>query len=46
VLPLCPCSLGYYSVCSSSIYEYWLPLWYLQTSLNWYQFLIMIDTAS
>ena len=22
VLPLCPCSLGYYSVCSSSIYEY------------------------
>ena len=22
VLPLCPCSLGYYSVCSSSSYEY------------------------
>ena len=25
---------GHYVVCSSSIYWFWLPLWYLQTILN------------
>ena len=33
-LPFCTCSFGHYVVCSSSIYGFWLPLWYLQTLLN------------
>ena len=32
-------SFGHYVVCSSSIYIFWLPLWYLQTLLayNWWK---------
>jgi len=30
---LCTFSFGHCVVCSSSIYEFWLPLWYLQTLL-------------
>ena len=30
-LSFCPFSFSHCVVCSSSIYEYWLPLWYLQT---------------
>ena len=33
-LPLCHFSFGHCIVCSSSIYEFWLPLWYLQTLLK------------
>jgi hypothetical protein len=29
-----PFSFGHCFVCSSSIYGFWLPLWYLQTLLN------------
>ena len=29
----CTFSFGHYVVCSSSIYGFWLPLWYLQTRL-------------
>jgi hypothetical protein len=32
-LPLCTFSIGHCVVCSSSIYGFWLPLWYLQTLL-------------
>ena len=35
--PFCPLSLGHCTVCPSSIYGYWLPLWYLQV------FLVYID---
>jgi hypothetical protein len=30
----CTFSFGHYDVCSSSIYGFWLPLWYLQTLLK------------
>ena len=30
---VCPFSFGHCVVCSSSIYGFWLPLWYLQTLL-------------
>jgi hypothetical protein len=30
-LSFCPFSFGHCIVCSSSIYAFWLPLWYLQT---------------
>ena len=30
---ICPFSFGHCLVCSSSIYGFWLPLWYLQTLL-------------
>jgi len=33
-LSFCTFSFGHYAVCSSSIYGFWLPLWYLQTLLN------------
>jgi hypothetical protein len=33
-LSFCPFSFGHCVVCSSSIYEFWLPLWYLQTLLS------------
>jgi hypothetical protein len=33
-LSFCTFSFGYYVVCSSSIYRFWLPLWYLQTLLT------------
>jgi hypothetical protein len=33
-LSFCPFSFGHCVVCSSSIYEFWLPLWYLQTLLR------------
>ena len=32
-LSFCPCSFGHCVVCSSSMYGFWLPLWYLQTLL-------------
>ena len=32
-LSFCTFSFGHCVVCSSSIYEFWLPLWYLQTLL-------------
>jgi len=32
-LSFCPFSCGHCIVCSSSIYGFWLPLWYLQTLL-------------
>ena len=32
-LPFCTFSFGHCVVCSSWIYEFWLPLWYLQTLL-------------
>jgi hypothetical protein len=33
-LSFCTFSFGYCVVCSSSIYRFWLPLWYLQTLLS------------
>jgi len=33
-LSFCTFSFGHYVVCSSSIYGFWLPLWYLQTLLR------------
>jgi hypothetical protein len=33
-LSFCTLSFGHYVVCSSSIYWFWLPLWYLKTILN------------
>ena len=30
-LSFCTFTFGHFVVCSSSIYEFWLPLWYLQT---------------
>jgi hypothetical protein len=33
-LSFCTFSFGYCVVCSSSIYGFWLPLWYLQTLLK------------
>ena len=33
-LSFCPFSFGLCVVCSSSIYGFWLPLWYLQTLLH------------
>ena len=32
-LTFCPFTFGHCAVCSSSIYGFWLPLWYLQTLL-------------
>ena len=32
-LSFCPSSFGHCIVCSSSIYRFWLPLWYLQALL-------------
>ena len=37
-LSFCTFSFGHCVVCSSSIYEFWLPLWYLQTLLK-----VMLD---
>jgi hypothetical protein len=34
-LSFCIFSFGHCCVCSSSIYGFWLPLWYLQTLLSW-----------
>ena len=34
-LSFCPVSFGHCVVCSSSIFGFWLPLWYLQTLLIW-----------
>jgi len=33
-LSLCPFYFGHCVVCSSSIYGFWLPLWYIQTLLT------------
>jgi len=33
-LSFCPLSFGHCGVCPSSIYGFWLPLWYLQTLLT------------
>ena len=35
-MSFCIFPLGHCVVCSSSIYRFWLPLWYLQTFLNMY----------
>jgi hypothetical protein len=35
-LSFCTFSFGHCVVCSSLIYGFWLPLWYLQTLLIWY----------
>jgi hypothetical protein len=38
-LSFCTFYFGHYVVCSSSIYGFWLPLWYLQTlliNLKWF----------
>ena len=35
-LSFCTFSFGHCVVCSSSIYAFWLPLWYLQTLLTHY----------
>jgi len=35
-LSFCPFSFGHCVVCSYWIYEFWLPLWYLQAFLNWF----------
>jgi hypothetical protein len=37
-LSFCTFYFGHCVVCSSSIYGFWLPLWYLQTLPNWYLF--------
>jgi hypothetical protein len=34
-LSFCPFSFGHCVVCFSSIYGFWLPLWYLQTLIKW-----------
>jgi hypothetical protein len=36
-LTICTFSFGHCFVCSSSIYGFWLPLWYLQTLLSEYR---------
>jgi len=41
-LSLCPISFGHCVVCSSSIYGFWLPLWYLKLFLKF----LKIKTAS
>ena len=35
-LSYCTFSFGHCVVCSSSIYEFWIPLWYIQTLLTIY----------
>jgi len=35
-LSFCTFSFGYCVICSSSIYGFWLPLWYLQTLFKYY----------
>ena len=54
-LSFCTFSFGHCVVCSSSIYEFWLPLWYFQTLLIfililnfriwdlWYNFVSFLD---
>jgi hypothetical protein len=37
-LSFCSLSFGHCIVCSSSIYRFWLPLWYLQTLLIEYEY--------
>ena len=37
-LSFCTFSFGHCVVCSSSIYGFWLPLWYLQTLLTSWKF--------
>ena len=37
-LSFCTFSFGHCVVCSSSIYGFWLPLWYLQTLLRLFHF--------
>jgi hypothetical protein len=41
-LSFCTFPFGHYVVCSSSIYRFWLPLWYLQTLLVSYMCNIII----
>ena len=38
----CTFSFGHCAVCSSSLYAFWLPLWYLQTLLKYSNFLIIL----
>ena len=39
-LSFCPFSFGYCVVCSSSIYGFWLTLWYLQTLFGIFCYLL------
>ena len=42
-LSFCTFSFGHCVVCSSSIYGFWFPLWYLQTLLNIYKWTTYSD---
>ena len=44
-LSFCTFSFGHCVVCSSSIYGFWLPLWYLQTLLVYVSELYMLDCS-
>ena len=43
-LSLCTFSCGHCIVCSSSIYRFWLPLWYLQTLLRPNQSIVCVSS--
>jgi len=45
-LSFCAFSFGHCVVCSSSIYRFWLPLWYLQTLLvdNHYLYFLFLNS--
>jgi hypothetical protein len=45
-LSFCTFSFGHCVVCSSSIYGFWLPLWYLQTLLMFMMFLSTLNNIS
>jgi hypothetical protein len=45
-LSFCTCSFGHCVVCSTSIYGFWLPLWYLQTPLIFPAILILCNRLS
>ena len=42
-LSFCTFSFGHCFVCSSSIYRFWLPLWYLQTLLKHYWLIVLLN---
>ena len=42
-LSFCTFSCGHCVVCSSSIYGFWLPFWYLQTLLMWPCFTVPLE---
>jgi hypothetical protein len=45
-LSFCIFSFGHCAVCSSSIYGFWLPLWYLQTLLLFYLWISFITNTN